>query len=231
MHGADTVQRPIFMPKAQVRVSHKVWTEKENRMKNWIPSLFAAALISGCSTIPSTPKPHPEKYTFQVIGIEVPEGTLQSSKMDVEKIIQHPDADINVYPTVIAGLGESVTNDRTKSVSFPEDYDIVDGKAVVKEKLIKLGYSVAVTVDKIENGAISYHLNTRYLELAGFNEYPMEKGPNVKMPFLKKRAVNTDLTQKPNSWTVMGGLINQRSDGKKMNQIICVRIIPPKDNT
>ena len=200
-------------------------------MKKWITSLLAIILISGCSTIPSTPKPQPEKYTFQVIGIEVPEGTLQSLKMDVGKIIQHPDANISEYPTVMAGLGESITNDQTKSVLMPEDYDIVDGKAVAKEKIIKLGYFASVTVDKIERGAISYHLNASYKELAGFDEYKTENGLSVKMPFFNKRAVDTDLTQKPNSWTMMGGLIDQRSDGKKMNRIICVRIIPPKDNT
>jgi hypothetical protein len=199
---------------------------KENTMKKWITSLFAVTLISGCSTIPSTPKPHPEKYTFQVIGIEVPEGTLESSKMDIEKIIQHPDAEISEYPIVLAGLGESVTNDQTKCVLMPEDYDIVDGELVAKEKIVMLGYSTSVTVDKIENGAVSYHLNASYNELVGFDEYKTEGGV-AKMPFFNKRAVDTDLTQKPNSWTMMGGLIDKRSDGKKVNRIICVRAISP----
>lgn len=196
-------------------------------MKKWITSLFAITLISGCSTTPSSPKPHPEKYTFQVIGIEVPEGTVESSKMDVEKILQHPDAEISEYPIVLAGLGESVTNDQTKSVSMPEDYDIVDGKAVVKEKIIKLGYSVGVAVDKIENGTISYHLNASYLELTGFHEYKTEDDISVKMPRFKRRAIDTDLTQKPNSWTMFGGLVDNKSDGGKVNRIVCVRAIPP----
>ena len=98
-------------------------------MKKWITSLFAVTLICGCSTTPSSPKPHPEKYTFQVIGIEIPDMTLQSFKIDVEKMIQHPDTEISEYPIVLVALGGSVTNDQSKAVSLTEDYDIVDGKA------------------------------------------------------------------------------------------------------
>jgi hypothetical protein len=220
-------------------------------MKIIIFGLLMAFILSGCSTIPSTPKPHPEKYTFQVITIEIP-GDLpeyhnKADKMmglefskgsslptsltipsrDLEKLIQHPEAEITEYPIVLAGLGESVTNDQTKSVLMPENYDIVDGKAVVKEKIIKLGYSVAVTVDKIENEEISYHLNSNFKELKGFDEYKTENGLVVKMPYFKMRAMDSDLTHEPNSWTMLGGLIDQRSDGKKINQLFCVRAISP----
>jgi hypothetical protein len=207
-------------------------------------------LISGCSTTPSSPNPHPEKYTFQVIEIEIPEDlpeyhnkddqmmghefskgsniptSLIIPNRDLETILQHPEAKITEYPVVAAGLGESVMNDQTKSVSMPEDYDIVDGKAVAKEKICKLGFSVSVTVDKIENGAVSYHLNASHQELVGFDEYKTEGGL-VKMPFFNKRAVDTDLTQISNSWICFGGLVDERSDGTKINQMIAVRIIPP----
>ena len=145
----------------------------------------------------------------------------------IEELIKRPNIEIAEFPIVYAGLGESVTNDQTKSVSLPEDYDIVDGKAVAKEKICKLGYSTSVTIDKIENGAISYHLNASHQELVGFDEYKTENGISVKMPFFERRSVDTNLTQKPNSWLVMGGLVDEKLDGKKMNQIIFVRIIPP----
>ena len=55
-------------------------------MKKWIISLFVVTLISGCSTIPSSPKPHPEKYTFQVIRIEIP--TEEATKYGIiDKVI------------------------------------------------------------------------------------------------------------------------------------------------
>ncbi len=144
-----------------------------------------------------------------------------------EELIKRPNIEIAEFPVVYAGLGESVTNDQTRSVSLPEDYDIVDGKVIAKEKIIKLGYSVAVTVNKIENGSINYHLNASHKELAGFDEYKTENGLVVKMPYFKGRSIDTDLTHEPNSWLVMGGLIDEKSDGKKINKMICVRIIPP----
>ncbi len=39
-------------------------------MNNVIIGLFTIAFISGCSTIPSTPEPHPEKYAVQIIEME-----------------------------------------------------------------------------------------------------------------------------------------------------------------
>jgi hypothetical protein len=216
-------------------------------MKKWITCLFAGALISGCSTVPSTPKPHPEKYTFQYIQIEIPEAALQTPDAekttayvfdkalgfnsrispDAETLIHNPNAQISEYPIVVAGLGESVTNDQTKAVSFPENWEIVDGKAIVKEKLIKLGYSVAVTVDKIENGVISYNLNARYRELTGFNEYPVENGYNIKMPIFKSRGVGSKLTQKPDSWLSLGEVPIQNDNGEKVKEFMYIRVISP----
>ena len=42
------------------------------KMDKWILSLFTAVIVTGCSTVPSDPTPHSEKYTFQVITIEIP---------------------------------------------------------------------------------------------------------------------------------------------------------------
>ena len=136
-------------------------------MKKWITSLFIITLISGCSTVPSIPKSHPEKYTFQVIGIEIPneiasdyiqvtkgkngEEITSSSEPYPEALDNHPKAKITEYPIVIAGIGESVVNDQTKSVSLPEDFTVVDGKAVAKEKNQKLGYMVSIRFDELKD--------------------------------------------------------------------------------
>ncbi|MDH3981436.1 MAG: hypothetical protein OES84_00885 [Kiritimatiellaceae bacterium] len=208
-------------------------------MKKTIIGIFITALISGCTTT-STPKAHEAKYTFQCLHVTIPSGTLKipytqqngqsgmfPTQSQFEEILNDPGTEVMEFPIVSVGIGKSVTNDQTKAVSLPEDYDIVDGKPVVKEKICKLGCSTSVTVNKVENGAICYHLNVSYQELLGFNENKIENGLSVKMPFFKKRGIDTDLTGPPNSWTMMGGLIDQRSDGTSVHNLICMRVIPP----
>ena len=212
-------------------------------MKTWITSLFAVTLICGCSTTPSSPKPHPEKYTFQVIHIKIPteaakkyvpltevkDGveTTQIYTSDPEALINHPRADIVEYPIVLAGLGESVTNDQTTATLFPEDYTIVDGQAIPKEKIIGIGLFTSITVEKIENEAISFHIHASDNEFKEWEEYPVGDGLIVKMPFFNRRAIDTRLMLKTNEWVTLGGLVDERSDGKKMSSFMGIRIIPP----
>ena len=212
-------------------------------MKMRILSLFAVVLISGCSTTPSSPKPHPEKYTFQVIHIEIPteaatkyvpltevkDGieTTQIYASDPEALINHPLAEIVEYPIVLAGLGESVTNDQTKATLFPEDYTIVDGQAIPKEKIIGIGLFTSITVEKIENEAISFHINASDRKFKEWQEYPAGDGLIIKMPFFNVRALNTHLLLKTNEWVTLVGLVDERSDGKMMSSFLGIRIIPP----
>ena len=212
-------------------------------MKKIIISLFVVSLVSGCTTTHPTPKPHPEKYTFQVISIEIPNevatGYIHVTKgkngdeitsmsvSDAEALINHPRADIVEYPLVLAGLGESVTNDQTKATLFPEDYTIVDGQAIPKEKIIGIGLFTSVTVEKIENEAISFHINASDNKFKEWQEYPAGDGLIIKMPFFNRRAIDTRLTLKPNEWVTLGGLVGERSDGKKMSSFMGIRIIPP----
>lgn len=199
-------------------------------MKNWIVSLFVAVFISGCSTTPETLNPHPEKYTFQVISIEIPEAISLEISSDVESLIQHPAAEIIKYPVVVAGMGESVTNDQTRSVLLAEDYNVVDGKAVAKEKIQKLGYLVSIQVNEIKNGAVNYHLDAQFKEVVGYDEYNLGGDIAVKMPYMESRGINTDLQQNSNSWVMLGGLVDERSDGTRMSYTMGVRIIPPAED-
>lgn len=48
-------------------------------------SLFAASLISGCSTTPPSPKPHKTKYTFQCLHVTAPDSFIQELTFDVEE--------------------------------------------------------------------------------------------------------------------------------------------------
>lgn len=190
-------------------------------------------LVAGCRSTPSTPKADPDKYTFQVIGVEIPEKvnpykTGEFSTIEEEnKLLSHPDAEIVEYPIVIAGPGDTVVNDQTESASFPEDYAIVDGKAVAKEKSLKLGYSVSVQLTEVKNEIVKYHLNTYYKELVGYDEHEIGDGITVKMPYFKSRILDVDLSHKANTWIILGGLVDERSDGTKISLMIAVRIIPP----
>jgi hypothetical protein len=141
--------------------------------------------------------------------------------------MNHPKAIITEYPIVVAMVGESVTNDQTKAASFPEDYDIVDGKVVAIEKIIKLGYIVGVTVDKVENGAVSYHLYASHKELARFETFTTENDLEVKMPYFNVRAVDTHIIQQPKSLFTISGLVGEGSNGEKLSLMFCVKIIPP----
>ena len=195
----------------------------------WFSGLIATVLISGCSTLPSDPDPHAEKFTFQVVGVEIPSTDVDIMSPDFDKILEHPDAEITEYPIVMAGNGESVTNDQTTAVSLPEDYDIVDGKAVAKESIQKIGHLVAITVDEVKDEVIRYHLKLHDQKLMGYDEYNVEGGITVEMPLMETRGINTQLAQTPNTWVTMGGLVEETSDGTKMTQCIGVRIIPPAE--
>ena len=49
----------------------------------------------------------------------------------------------------------------------------------------------------------------------------------MQIPCFEDRSVDTDISQKVNTWTTLGGLTEERSDGTKLNQMIAVRVIPP----
>lgn len=197
-------------------------------MKKMIISVVTIVILTGCSTAPpkpSTPNPDPQKYTFQVIGIEIPNEAFIICNNDIDKITTHPDAKISEYPIVVAGVGESVTNDQTRPA--PSE---IDGKPVDKDIIVKLGYSVSIQNPTVEGGALSYHLISHYEELVGFEEYTTQDGASVMMPFTTKRELNTQISQKLNTWITLGGLIKDNSDGKKTNLMLCVRTIPPTAN-
>ena len=197
-------------------------------MNKWIISLFAVIFVSVCSATPSSPEPHPEKYTFQVIEITVPEGSFNGAEINIDKIIQHPDVEIIEYPIVLAARGDSVTNDQTRAVSFPVGYEMVDGKEVIKEKAYKLGTSVSISFYVIRKNKVSYNLDISHHEQVGFDEHKDKKGRVIKVPHLIGMADDVGVAQKHNSWAMVGGFSSQTTDGKRVGHMICTRTIPPK---
>lgn len=215
-------------------------------MKTWITGLFIAAVISGCSTPPTALKAHPEKFTFQVVGVQIPDSALQKheidfggnsnkiynelestqlpliSNLEFEKLIQYPDAEITEFPIVYAGLGESVTNDQTEAVSLPVDYSIVDGKPVPQEEVFGLGLFTAVTVNKIDDTAVHFALGTYDRKLKEWQEYETTGG-KVRMPFFDMRGLTTTLTLEPNIWILSAG-----APCTGITHMLAVRVIPPK---
>jgi len=214
-------------------------------MKKWITGCFIAALISGCSTAPTARKPHPEKFTFQVVGVQIPDSALQKHEIDFgdnsnkiyyelensqiplisniefEKLIQYPTAKLIEFPIVVATSGERVINDQQEQASFPFDYQIVEGKLVPEEEEIGLGLLTAVTVGDVKDGVISFDIIAEDRKFKKWENHPTEAG-NAKMPYFSMRSIDTKLTQKFNSWLIMSGLSNEGID-----YMLAIRVLPP----
>ena len=215
-------------------------------MKKWITGLFIAALISGCSTTPTARKPHPEKFTFQVVGVQIPNSALQKheidfggnsnkiynelegdqspliSNMEFEKLIQYPTAKIIEFPIVEATLGETVINDQQELASFPLDYQVVEGKLVPEETEIGLGLLTAVTVGDVKDGVISFDIIAEDRKFKEWENYPTEAG-NARMAYFSGRSIDTHIsTQKLNSWLIMSGLPDEG-----INYMLAIRVLPP----
>ncbi len=210
-------------------------------MRKLLACLFAIALITGCKTTPLSPEPHQTKYTFQCLIASIPDDVFQEiavgnddntpilnfSELQIQAFIQHPKSTIIRLPIVYAKIGESVTNDQTKTIDMAVDADIVDGKVVYKKEPQHLGEKVSVTVIENEEGIIRYKVDLMSRKLVGYNDYETDGGLNVSMPFFEKRGVNTRISQAADSWVTLGGLINQDGDGPKIHTMILIKIISP----
>ncbi len=67
-----------------------------------------------------------------------------------------------------------------------------------------------------------------HLELNGFFEAKIKNGFLVKtQPRFEKEALDIDLTQKLSSWILINGILEPQPEGKNINLITCIRVIPP----
>lgn len=214
-------------------------------MKKSVVSLVLVLLVGGCANVPKEPEAHASKYAVQILAAEVLEGAFEAvSSADsvngaqltpltlgehggIDALLGHSDTRVDHFPVVYVGESEQGKADKTKTMMLPENYSIVDGKAVPKEKECKIGKSVSVTIVEADQDNVTYALNAVKNRLKGYDEYDAGEGIKVKMPFFETRSVNTTLTQKYHSWTLLGGLVDEDEKGETTHLIICVRVIPP----
>ena len=165
---------------------------------------------------------------------------------EVNEIIKISKADIIEYPIVYASVGEASLADQTESVPFLYDYDIVDGKVISEDKILKIGKSVEIKLvkgigeeslvklgrpdnsimAKADENTVSYQLDTYRRELVGYDELNHTDGITVKTPYFSVCKINTQITQEIDSWTAISGLHDTRN-GLTTYLCVCIRVLPP----
>ncbi len=219
-------------------------------------TLSALLFIAGCSTtsVPSTPKPHPEKYALQVLLIETPAiGTEPTSAYvpaptrNIEALLKNPNATVTELPIVYAAIGETAINDQTKTISAPKNYELkTDTNGVIRvvydNATAKVGQYVEMTLKKVENDEATFDLLFYEKSLQGMQRYDISPATESQdaltafMPIFKMYKTDTDITLALESWLQMGGLIRETvqgiNTGKETKTAIekhtFIRILPPK---
>jgi len=213
-------------------------------------TLSALLFIAGCSTtsVPSTPKPHPEKYALQILKIGVPSpGTAMKSSImlpqDIDALLKNPSATISEFPIVYAAVGETAINDQTETLSFPTIYEPqTDSNGVVSvvynhHKDIKIGQYVEMTLQKVESGQATCDLWFFDKSLAGSFTYEVAPATKVQdavtatLPKFKALETKTEVTLVPGAWISMGGLTGTKKEGDQSTPTtiyFAIRILPPQ---
>ena len=196
-------------------------------MMKSILGLAAIAVLVGCSTMPSDPKPDAHRYAVQIIEVE---GPLPSSDA-LNNSFVFKNSDCYEYPISYAEIGVALTNDQTEAISLPEDYRVVDGVVIAEEKTYPLGCFIELLIHRVEQDKVSCYLTFSRQVLKGFDEYVMVDGEKAQMPVLSKHQFTSDLNVPLNVWTALGGLPGTwgaHEQHSNHNPHFAVRIIPPQ---
>jgi hypothetical protein len=202
-------------------------------MKTIIAGLLIAISPSSVySAIPAEPKPQEGKLAVQVVKVEHPKkfDLPLGHGLNPAAMFQDGSNTLTQYPTLYAEVGTAVTNDQTRSVVMAEDFNIVDGKAILKEKTYKLGLSIAATIAQIENDVADLKLNFSIQKLKGFDEFTIEEGTKVKLPMFESVNMNTDVSLQLGSWVVLGGLAGESDTTEEKTTLYFVRVKDPRTN-
>jgi len=177
-------------------------------MKKVVVGLVCIVATSAVySAIPSEPKPIEGELAVQVVKVEHPtkiDVTLDYVH-DAEEIFKDGSNTLTQYPTLYVAEGSVVTNDQTTSVAFPEDYDISNGKAIPKEKIIKLGRSIVVELSNRRDNTVDIKIKFENIELKGYDNYSISNDMQVKVPYLDTIKFNRDCSVALGDWMVLGG--------------------------
>jgi len=220
-----------------------------------LTSLIALLFIAGCSTttIPSTPTPHPEKYALQIIRIDVPADSAETSSLfkpapakNVEDLLNNPKAVVTEFLVTYAALGETAINDQTEALSFPTMYEPqTDSNGVVSvvynhHKDIKIGRLVEMTLQKVENGQVTCDLWLYEKTLRGMQKYnaapatETQDAVTASLPIFRALETKTKMTLALGAWISMGGLTSTKKEGDDSittTTYFAIRTLPPKDVT
>lgn len=212
-------------------------------MKKIILGLISTTLISGCSTLPSSPTPHVQKHTVQILELDIPvpdsltfiwtvvgnQISVSSINQEVEEAIQDPDTKIHEYPLLYAEMGVPLTLDQTTTASFVDDFTVMNGKASTVKKPHQIGTFIELTLTDATNGVVSCEINLRTKKLKGYEPNHVA-GAKVKIPFFTEKQIKTKMLVSLDSWTSLGA-IEGTLDGKKgkFRKQFAIKIIPPSN--
>jgi len=217
--------------------------------------LTALLVITGCSTatVPSTPKPHPEKYALQILRIEAPASSTKIPELTlgfslntemrkppaIADLLNNPDAKVYELPVVYAGIGETAINDQTKIISAPKSYEPkVDTNGIVSvvysDDTTKVGQYVEWTLQKVENGEVTCDLWFFDKSLVGSFKYEVAPATKTQdavtafMPKFKALEMKTKISITPGNWIPMGGLSAAKNPTLVTDRHLFVQILPPQ---
>jgi len=195
----------------------------------FIASFLAISASSAYSVVPTEPKPCDDKLAVQVIKVEIPKKIDPASGFvpTPDELLYDGSNTLTQYPILYAAAGSAVTNDQTTSVSFPEDYEVVDGKTIPKEKVCKLGLSIVVEISKIENDVANLHLHFSKKNHTGYDESTAQDGTQIKMPIFETREMDTNVSLALGHWIVLGGLSDGSSEGREVTTYYLIRVKNP----
>lgn len=172
------------------------------------------ATSSVYSAVPSEPKPKEGELAVQVVQVEHPKKidiTLDYAH-EPEVIFKDGSNTLTQYPTLYVAVGSVVTNDQTTSVAFPEDFDIVDGKAIPKEKIIKLGRSIVVELSNRRDDMVDLKMSFVNRELKCYDDITLDGGIQVKVPYFNVTKFNRDFSVVLGDWMVLGGGVDSENE-------------------
>lgn len=182
-------------------------------MKKITTALLATFFISSSySEVPKQPEPQEGQVAVQFVKVECPQTakyTVSTNNMlNPEHLFKDQSCKIEEYPILYTHVGNTVTNDLRESLTFAEDYKIVDGNPTPIEKSVKLGWLLTVTVEQVDNDSEVVDLDVKFHEryLAGYDDYPISENQSVKMPKFSVRDLDSEISIVLGNWCTFGGL-------------------------